>query len=192
MKKLYPDNPYPDNPLVKYLASSLHGTLETVRKMYFGDDDLNNDELDIKYKDIFIQDQEKTKYVIVDTEGHYDEDNTLHTTEVAVDTENPYLYNMARLKPFLTSYGRQFMGRLIIKENLLEKVIRVHTDSVTLTEEYDFTNGKEFSYDKRSTYYPKPEAKSSGVVTWYSLCNCDKYEKKRKEKKDKEPKRPIN
>ncbi len=105
MKKLYPDNP-----LVKYLSSSLHGTLETARKLYFSDEELNNDELDIKFKDTFVKDQEKTKYVIIDTQGYYDEDNNLHTTEVAVDTSNPYLYNMARIKPFLTAYVRLFMA----------------------------------------------------------------------------------
>jgi len=183
---------FPDNPLVKYLFSSLHGTLETARKLYFTDDDLNNDELDIKHKDTFIQDQEKTKYVIIDTEGYYDEDNNLQSTEIAVDTSNPYFYNMARLKPFLTSYGRAFMGKLIIKENLLESVLRVHTDSITLSHEYDFTKGKEFSFDKRNTYFPKPEAKSTGVITWYSLCKYDVYEQKREDKKSKAPRRPTN
>jgi hypothetical protein len=40
--------------------------------------------------------------------GYYDEDNNLQSTEIAVDASNPY-YNMARLTPFLTSFGRAFM-----------------------------------------------------------------------------------
>ncbi|RYE36972.1 MAG: hypothetical protein EOP48_29185 [Sphingobacteriales bacterium] len=39
----------------------------------------------------------------------YDGDD-LHMREVAVDTDNPYIYTMARIKPFLISYKKKGGG----------------------------------------------------------------------------------
>ncbi|RYY42609.1 MAG: hypothetical protein EOO06_20930 [Chitinophagaceae bacterium] len=92
---------------------------------------MDNPELDVLYKEFTVSKQQQSKYVIIKTEGWYDGDD-LHMREVAVDTENPYIYTMARIKTFLISYGRNFMARMVMKEGLIDNLIRIHTDGIRL------------------------------------------------------------
>ncbi|RYY42357.1 MAG: hypothetical protein EOO06_21280 [Chitinophagaceae bacterium] len=115
--------------------------------MYFSDEDMDNPELDVLYKEFAVSKQQQSKYVIIKTEGWYDGDD-LHMREVAVDTENPYIYTMARIKPFLISYGRNFMARMVMKEGLIDNLIIIHTDGILLEREHDFRgarNGRELA-----------------------------------------------
>ena len=57
------------------------------------------------------------------------------------------------------------MSNLILSENLLDCLIRTHTDNITLTRPHNFTHLK---------YYPLPEDKTTGLITW---SNVNRYEK---------------
>jgi len=132
----------PKNKLVKHLISSLWGTLTGFKNLYFDDfEDLDltrmNSSVDSDYKLRKITDSGKYK---------------------CVESDNAYKYKLARMKPFITSLGRKKMFELVMNNNLIDKVIAIHTDRLTLTEDYDFS--------KVCKYYPVPEAKSSGNIVF--------------------------
>ena len=62
--------------------------------------------------------------------------------------------NLARIKSFLTAYTRDYVGRMILKEKIHDKIIRIHTDGIVLSEPHDFT----------LDYKPIPEAKTTGKI----------------------------
>ncbi len=82
-----------------------------------------------------------------------------------IKSSNPYKNDLARLKPFFVSYCRRDVGDLIISENLVDNVIRIHTDGIALDKEHDFTH---------LFYYPKPEEKTTGNISWSSVNSYDK------------------
>lgn len=43
------------------------------------------------------------------------------------------------MKPFIVSLGRKKMFKLVMKNNLIDKVVAIHTDRFRLTEDYDFS-----------------------------------------------------
>ena len=71
-----------------------------------------------------------------------------------------------RLKVFLTSAVRVFMMSYAIKNEILDDIIRIHTDSFMLKKE------KKFSLTLNKQVVPKPEDKSTGLIKFY---NCQKY-----------------
>jgi len=48
-------------------------------------------------------------------------------------------YNFARLKPFITAFGRQMLGRLI--EPYIDSIHRIHTDGFASDKELDIALG---------------------------------------------------
>ena len=77
-----------------------------------------------------------------------------------IKSDNAYKFNTARIKPFLVSLGRKKMLEMIMDNNLIDKVIAIHTDRITLTEDIDLS--------KTMKYFTIPEAKSSGNNIFYN------------------------
>ena len=50
-----------------------------------------------------------------------------------LDTKNPYKHPM-RLKPFITSYGRNKTARVALR--MIDNVIRIHTDGICFNKPY--------------------------------------------------------
>lgn len=102
-------NKYPKNRLGKHLLSSLWGTLS--RKNFNAKIAVGLDEpFDEKQYNLYDVDIEKDiKYII--------------------KKQNKYKYNI-RLKPFLQSYQRSFMGK-IAHDNHLSEVVRICCDNIT-------------------------------------------------------------
>ena len=108
---------------------------------------------------------EETEYKLLEESYNKINDNEITTTYVVIKTSNPYTHELARLKPFLTSYSRMQMAEIITDENILADVVRIHTDNICLTKPHDFTH---------YTYYPIEEKKTSGNIIWNS---CNTYKK---------------
>lgn len=147
---------YPENKLVKKLMSSLWGVLTQYDRIFKNEDDALK--LDISEK----LDTTFTKYKCIN-EKHY---STGFTYEI-VKTENPYKTNLARLKPFLTSYARNFVANMILESELLNDVVRIHTDGICLN--------KGFCFQKDYKYFPKLELKTTGLLRFNNVNNYDKY-----------------
>jgi hypothetical protein len=134
---------YPDNKLVKFLMSSLWGSLSAYNKVYLPNTD--------DYDTTFTDDPEPSEYKILGMtdEGEYK----------SVKSSNAYKYPLARLKPFLTAYGRLKIMKLIRDNNLEDNVIRIHTDSIITNIQFDY---KAHCGD----YYPIPENKTTGLMVY--------------------------
>ena len=70
---------------------------------------------------------------------------------------------IARIKPFLTAFGRIQIAKWVIENNLLDNVIRIHTDGIVFNKEIDLEQLK-------GEYKPKIEQKYYNLkMIWY---NC--------------------
>ena len=146
---------YPDNRLCKYVMSSLWGRLIQYNRIQCNNETIRN------YSDISQKyDKIHTRYKLIH-EKLYKDDEIYQI----IDTENPYKHELARMKPFLTSYGRTNVGELCISENILNDVVRIHTDGIILTKEHDF---------KHLKYYPKPEGKHTCNIILNNVMSCNK------------------
>ena len=154
----------PKNKLVKHLISTIGGTLASFKNLYF--DDFND--LDLTRINSTVDSEYKLRKI------------TNSGTYKCVKSDEAYKYNFARIKPFLVSLGRKKMFELVMKNNLIDKLVAIHTDRLTLIEDFNFSI--------KNKYYPTPEEKSSGKIIFYNaihyrhICNkCDKeyanYEK---------------
>ena len=152
---------YPSNYLVKHMMSYLWGYLISYKKEYYNEEDFND--LDVSYLDS----DDNTEYKLLKEKYYLDssDPSIVHTTYEVIKATNTYKYPYARLKPFLVSYARKWIGDLLVSENIIDKVIRIQTDGICLKEAYDFTHLE---------YYPKPEDKTTGNILW---TNVNKYEK---------------
>jgi hypothetical protein len=151
---------YPKNKLVKRLMSSLWGSLTAFNRKFYEDDFFD---LDVSE----ITDNDETEYKLID-EKHYKDNSKefgVRTVYCVIPSNQPYKNNLARLKPFLVSYCRSYVARRIIKENLLDNVIRIHTDGIMLNKPHDFTHLK---------YYPKPEDKTTGKIHFENVIFYEK------------------
>lgn len=151
---------YPKNKLIKRLFSSLWGSLCSYNKTYFENDEIY--EKNVSYYDNEV----KTEYKILD-EKYYDDDSErgYRTVYTCIKSDVPYKYDLARLKPFLVSYCRAYVGKMIMKENILDNVVRIHTDGIVLNKEHDFTHLK---------YFPTPEDKTTGTIKFSNVINYEK------------------
>eukprot|EP01040_Poterioochromonas_malhamensis_P008756 gene8756-9484_t len=143
---------YPKNKLLKALLSQLHGVLVAFKKL-----DLT-EEMDDEVTPLDCIDY--SQYKIVKTDAILNEDGELDLIEKVVNVEDPYSHSFARLKPFIVSYARCYIGKFIMKNDVLDITHRVHTDGIVFSEPRDFTH---------LPYFPIPEDKSSGFLTWYNV-----------------------
>ena len=122
--------------------SSLWGTLVSYNKVYLKD----ISPYDATYK----QDSEDSEYKILDNKD--DE-------YISVRSDNAYNHGLARMKPFLTAFCRNYIMKFLLEHEINELIIRIHTDGIVLSKKVDFTNLE---------YYPKPEDKTTGLINWHN------------------------
>ena len=139
----------PENGLVKHLSSSLWGTLSksihfyhSVENMVLENDNDNNENLEI----IDIKFVKEKQFMI------------------CIDKTKGFYKTNFRIKSFLTSYCRCKIANIILNNDLIENVIRIHTDGVILDKPFDFPEEFEFL----------PEYKTTGKVKFK---NVNSYKK---------------
>lgn len=152
---------FPKNKLVKHLLSSLWGMLIKFNREFYEEDeffDLDVSELD---------DDEETEYKLINEKRYKDEnyETGVRLLYEVVSSSKPYVNELSRLKSFFVSFCRAHVGDLVISEDLINKVIRIHTDGLVFTEPHDFTH---------LFYYPIPEDKTTGEIVWE---NVNRYTK---------------
>lgn len=116
----------PSNGLVKMLGSTGWGhlsALKTLTKTEEEYDEMIEQGVKISHKNFGLND-----YGVIDM---VNKETMIYTL---IDLKKPVYDLPFRLLPFITSYSRAKMGKLIKKHNLYEKVIRIQTDSITFTE----------------------------------------------------------
>jgi hypothetical protein len=146
------------NMLHKGLLSKLAGVITKFDKHFFNEEDLDN--LDISYLD----DEDNTEYKILEQKDYYNKNDEIERTLfTTVISNKPYSYPLARIKPYLMAFSRIYIAEMIIKENLLDNVLRIHTDGIVLSKPHNF--------ELNNIYYPIVETKSSGILYWNNV-NC--------------------
>jgi hypothetical protein len=146
---------FPKNKLIKHLLSSVWGLLSQYNRKVISSYQEYHD-LDTSH----MESNKNTEYKTLKTHEYFDEETyDMKMRFEVVNVSHPYKYNM-RLKPFLTSYSRKMFAEFVINNCDLNDIIRVHTDSVVLRKEYDFTGLKS---------YPVPENKTSGHLIWSNV-----------------------
>jgi hypothetical protein len=138
---------FPKNRLVKHLMSSLWGSLSSYKKIYISEDEIEN--YDISY----IDDNEKSEYKIL---NHIDDKYKI------VKSSNAYNYGLARIKPFLTAFGRLKIMKFIHKYDIEKSLVRIHTDGLVFNKQIDF---EKYNLD----YYCLPEDKITGRINFIIL-----------------------
>ncbi len=114
---------YPKNILVKMISSSIWGHLSESNTIYVNKEDIHNYDVDLSTD---------ADYQIIDIIMKQDGS----TTYELLDTKNPYKHPM-RLKPFITSYGRNKTARVALR--MIDNVIRIHTDGICFNKPYKET-----------------------------------------------------
>ena len=143
---------YPTNKLVKNMMSSIWGCLiQFERVIIKTDEDLE----DYDASDILTD--EKTEYKILEIDPILQNNEIIYNYKL-IKSDCAYKRPF-RIKPFLTAYARRQIAEFVLQENLINDLVRVQTDSVTLTKEYDFTH---------LPYYPKLDLTHTGSLTWLS------------------------
>lgn len=107
------------NTLLKFISSSLWGSLSKMNLTILTEEEMFND-IDYEYEiiDVFNQDGEN-KYKILPL--------------------NKNIYNTNfRIKPFITAFVRCKVFKAILDNDLLDNVIRIHTDGIILNKEFNF------------------------------------------------------
>jgi hypothetical protein len=116
---------FPKNSLGKLLSSKLWGSLcKGNKKTVTGEA--------VKQQNISIGHSFETEYRII-KESFDSEGNILYKIQ---SNKKPYLYGIARLKPFITDFGRCKVMRTLVNEGL-EKTLRVCTDGIILKNKID-------------------------------------------------------
>ena len=77
-----------------------------------------------------------------------------------LDTKKPYKTNL-RLKPFITSYGRNKTARIALR--MIDNVIRIHTDGICFNQEY-----------KTKSECLLPEDKTTGHIRFNNINNYER------------------
>jgi len=139
---------YPKNKLIKSIMSRLWGTLcVSSDKSYNTIDDIDKNNM---WDDISMTLQ--TKYYLID---HIESDNEKKYYYILRNNENPMRYPLGRIKPWITSYGRNKIADVALLD--IDNVVRIQTDNVT--------------YSKKQKFSKKycdllPEDKTTGLVEW--------------------------
>ena len=135
----------PKNTLVKLLASSLWGYL-------------SKSNIEIKTDNEFFSDDfDEDEYIIIDQVFK----NNYSYFKLINKNKKFYSTNF-RLKPFITSFARCKTARTIVDNNLIDNVIRIHTDSVCLSKPFDFSK-----YNNELI----PEDKTTGKFEFININN---------------------
>ena len=136
---------FPKNKLLKHLLSSIWGSLTRHKKINRTYEEIQNEKLDVGHT--IESHYQIHDHVVLENGDYY----ILH------NNKEVYHYGLARIKSFLTSYGRNRTANVALKD--IDSVIRIHTDNVTFTEPQDITK-------IRHLY---PEAKTTGKLKWTKI-----------------------
>jgi len=140
---------FPKNILTKMLSSSLWGHLSKKNTIHKTEEEADKEKL-------IIGMDERSNYIILD-EIFKDDGSTVYKL---LNAKNPYKYNL-RLKPFITSFGRNKTG--IMAHIDIKNVVRIHTDGIVYTTPQIF-------YD--SSFIP--EDKTTGRIEFKNINNYKK------------------
>jgi len=153
-------NDLKNNSIVKFLSSTAWGHLSELQTQYFNEDKINEMVMNGK---IFSNDfNDKVDYIIKDMK-EIDE-----ITRYEVFETNTSVYKLPfRILPFITSFSRIKMATMIEQYALHDKLIRIQTDGMTLSEEFkDYSKVRNLKYDE----------KISGNIEFVNLNNYHKFE----------------
>ena len=67
---------------------------------------------------------------------------------------------LARIKSFLTAFGRNYIRKLIIDNKLYKNIVKIQTDGIILDKPFEFS---------KDAYNPISEDKSTGSLYFVSL-----------------------
>ena len=126
----------------------------------------------IKYKKQRVHDEKLSDYDYtnidkIDYTNKYEHYEIKHTDDFhyLVDADDAFAHPLARLKPFLTAYCRNYIFNFLSENNLAKNVIRIQTDGIVFNKKYNFCQ-----FD----YAPIPENKTTGKMIFN---NINKYHK---------------
>ena len=123
---------YPKNILVKMLSSSVWGHLSQKNITFVDGDKIDDyDKDDYKIMDIIIKEDGSEDFKLL-------------------NTQKPYKLPI-RLKPFLTSYGRNKTARVALR--MIDNVIRIHTDGVCFDKPYTVKSENLLPDDKYTGHF---------------------------------------
>ena len=145
---------FPKNRLVKYMTSALWGRLCEYNRLFVSYEQIKEKKIDhtLDYNrkhDYFIRNVKKNKQGIEILE--------------LINTNKPFYYNIARIKPFLISKSRSLIGTIAMK--YIKDVVRIHTDNVTFNKEHD-----DVIYETKTMKLVK-EDKTTGDIT-FKFAGC--------------------
>ena len=143
------------NMLTKHLSSSLWGYLFENKKL-----NLTNREVEELPEGTISQknDPSPTEYKIIKERLVYENDIPVSNFTV-VKKDEAYKYNIARMKVFMLSYSRCFIGKMIDDEQIEDSVIRIHTDGIVLNKPHTF----------KSAYSSISEDKTTGSIIFKNV-----------------------
>ncbi len=78
------------------------------------------------------------------------------------------MYNLTRMKVFLTEFARNYTTNLILSNNLQDQVVRIHTDGIVFNQKVNFES-------MNLKYYPFSENKTTGKLTFYNINYYEHY-----------------
>lgn len=130
----------PKNKIVKHLSSALWGYITQYNRMFITLDEL------MSRDDVSRDEKSDCQYLI--------KKHNSDTSIEIIDKNNRYKSEgLARIKSFLTAFSRDYLGRMIIREKIFDKIIRIHTDGIILTKPHQFDE---------TYYHPVKEDKTTG------------------------------
>jgi len=145
------------NWLVKLLCSTAWGNLCKYKKHYVSKNDICN--YDCYDLDEINLDKKTYEYYVR---------NCSSDIFVLVKSDNPYMYNLTRMKVFLTEFARNYTTNLILSNNLQDQVVRIHTDGIVFNQKVNFES-------MNLKYYPFSENKTTGKLTFYNINYYEHY-----------------
>lgn len=150
------------NSIVKFLSSTAWGHLQELHTEFYNEDQVLKMVKEGKVFTDDFYDYKEADYVIKNIK----EVGDISRYEV-FDTKKKVYQLPFRLLPFITTYDRVKMASMIEQYDLHDKLIRIQTDSMTLTEEFkEYTSVRNLKYD----------LKISGNIEFHNLNNYDHFE----------------
>lgn len=150
-----------ENQLIKYLISSCWGCLTETKKIYIDYDDIE-------------------KY---DTENEYYYKETNEKGHILIKYDDIcYNNGLYRIKTILTASVRNFIMNYAIKNEIIDKIVRIHTDSYMLNSPHIFHLPKNLCKKTKEMIKPKEEDKSTGYIiirnsqNYFHICKKCKNE----------------
>lgn len=134
------------NSIPKFLASSLWGTLCETQKIYCTEEEKLEWQADGYTFSISLDDYNDVDYIIEDVE---ELNGTIRYT--LFDMSKPIYKHNLRLLPFITSFSRYKMQKLITKNDWFDSIIRIQTDSINFIEKPSGTMPENFKLDEKIT-----------------------------------------